>query len=58
MEDEYGIHFQEKSIESADILEILRTSNTRKVTTANLIIEILMEDQSDCVMRRHPAVSS
>ena len=50
--------FKKQGIELADNLERLRTYNTRKVITANLITDILMEEESDCVMRRHPAVSS
>jgi len=48
--------FKQTSI--ADNLERRRINNTRKVITANLIIEILVEEQSDRVMRRPPAVSS
>lgn len=49
---------KKKFIESANSLERLRTHNTRKVITAHLITEILVEEESDSVMRRHPAVSS
>jgi hypothetical protein len=49
---------KKKSIESADKLKRLHAKNTQKVIITTLITDILMENQSDCAVRRHPAASS